>query len=189
MSQPQVATPQAFNDIQSVSWAYDSIMKLFDEGIVSASSDGRFRPDDNITREEFVKLIVCAFAPDAEASSHKFTDATENAWYNEYISKAYALGIVTGYPDGSFGVGENISREDMVTVIARALEALGNSFENSTSMTFSDKDEISAYAYDYVEALTSLGVINGMGNGTFAPKSTATRAQAAKVIASLIDIY
>lgn len=187
--QTPVEAAKTFTDLDSVEWAYDSIMKLYNAGVISAADDNKFRPDDNITREEFVKLVVCAFLEDTEASNYKFADAEADGWYNEYLAKAYSAGISTGYPDGSFGIGEKITREDMVTICARALEALGKDMTDGAEPSFKDAAAISDYAKKYVTALTKTGVINGMGDGTFAPKANATRAESAKVIAQLMEKY
>jgi len=184
-----VEAETVFTDLAYASWATDSIMTLYKSGVISYPADGKFRPNDNITREEFVKMLVCAFGETAPYSEHRFTDEAEGAWYNAYLNKAYALGITKGYPDGSFGIGERISREDMITMCARTLEILGQNVAVSGELTFTDAGYVSDYAYAYVNALTQLGVINGMSDGSFAPKATATRAQAAKVIAKLMEIY
>ena len=64
-------------------------MTLYRAGIISDAPDKKFRPNDNITREEFVKMIVCAFAGDTASAPHKFADEVDGAWYNTYLSKAY----------------------------------------------------------------------------------------------------
>ena len=184
-----IETAKAFNDLTEASWATESIMTLYRAGIISDAPDKKFRPIDNITREEFVKMIVCAFAGDTASAPHKFADEVDGAWYNTYLSKAYALGITKGREDRTFGVGQNITREDRVTICARALEVLGNSMTTTENMNFPDKSEIADYAYGYVNTMVNLGIVNGMGDGTFAPKANATRAQAAKSIASLMELY
>ena len=188
-SNPFVNPGTIFTDLSRTQWAIESIMSLYSANIISYPADGKFRPDDDITREEFVKMIVCAFGESAPVIEHHFTDEAEDAWYNEYLSKAYALGITKGYPDGSFGVGKKISREDMVTMCARTLELLGYNITSSGTLSFSDSADISEYAYAHINALADLGVINGMGDGSFAPKATATRAQSAKVIAMLMELF
>ena len=182
-------TATEFSDLADAAWAIESIMMLRENGVVSASADKLFRPNDSVTREEFIKLIICAFAPDMAESDYTFTDCPGDAWFASYVRKAHHLGILNGYPDGSFGAGENITREDMVTLIGRMLEALGYEINGGNRLEFTDAYAVSDYAGKYVAALTELEVINGMGNGTFAPKQTATRAQAAKVIAGLMEKY
>lgn len=178
-----------FTDLGAASWATDSIMTLYKKGVISPAADNKFRPGDMVTREEFVKMIVCAFLGNADYASHRFADEADGAWYSLYLSKAYHAGIALGYPDGRFGVGENITREDMVTICSRTLESLGKNINTSADSGFSDASSISDYAYGYVNAMAKLGVVNGVGDGTFAPKKNATRAEAAKVIAKLSELY
>lgn len=189
-SQPAAdsGTGTVFTDLASVPWAEESINTLFSKGIISKSEDGRFRPNDSITREEFTKLVVCAFSDEQQYEQKLFSDSVDGAWYNKYISIAYDKGIATGYPDGSFGIGDNISREDMATLCLRAFTLTGKILPADRSCEFSDKSLISGYAVENVTKMAQAGIINGMGDGTFAPKANATRAQAAKIIAALIAL-
>lgn len=179
---------KVFSDLPSGHWAEASVMILYDKGIISAADNQNFRPEENITREEFVKLLVCLCAQNEQMSDYRFTDATENAWYHEYLVKAYAAGITTGYPDGRFGIGESITREDMAVLCARAVEYVGMTLAKDKSVEFTDKAEIAEYAQNYISVLVELGIISGMDDGSFAPKATATRAQAAKMIAALMTV-
>jgi len=86
-------------------------------------------------------------------------------------------------------VGESITREDMVTMCARTLELSGVTVSSDEESVFADSEFISDYAKGYVSFFASSGIINGMGDGTFSPKATATRAQAAKIINGLINFY
>jgi len=77
----------------------------------------------------------------------------------------------------------------MVTICSRTMEIMGKPVVATAGASFTDSAQISDYAVNYVNAMVSIGVINGMGNGSFAPKANATRAQAAKVIATLMELY
>ena len=165
-------------------------MKLYNSGVISRSADGKYRPSDNITREEFVKLLAESFfAEYITGDTASYTDALPGAWYSKYLAAASKAGVVGGKGDGSFGVGESITREDMVTMAARAMELKGISLNKNVGSVFSDSSAIADYAKDYVNALVSDGIVNGMGDGTFSPKSNANRAQAAKVICALMEKY
>lgn len=186
-AEPTPVVPEgAFTDIASVEWAKESIEALADMGVLSGKGDGRFCPDDKVTREEFVKIIVAAFdLADADAECD-FADVSKDSWSYPYIAVAANLGIVSG--DGTaFNPALGISRQDMAVIIHRVFEYLGAEVEGN-SINFDDNTDISDYAKDAVETLTSAGVINGMGDGNFAPRGTVTRAQAAKVVYSLLDI-
>ena len=184
---PTPVVPEGtFSDVASVEWAKESIEALADKGILNGKGDGKFAPNDNVTREEFVKIIVVAFdLNDAEAESD-FADVSKDSWSYSYVASAAKLGIVSG--DGaSFNPKAGISRQDMAVIIHRVFEHLGAEIKGE-AVAFDDNAEISEYAKAAVEALTAAGIINGMGDGTFAPAGTVTRAQAAKVVYGLLNL-
>ena len=111
---------------------------------------------------------------------------SEDAWYYGYVASLCEKGIITGYGK-SFGTGDLITREDMAVMALRALNAKGESL-NFESDEFSDDGAISDYAKTAVYSLKNAGIINGMGDGSFAPKFNSTRAQAAKIISGLIGL-
>ncbi len=175
-----------FDDIEDVEWARDAIVTLAEKSIVSGIGGGKFNPNGNVTREQFTKIVVGAFVPEAEIVALPFKDVSADAWYTEYIAKAYGKEIVGGMGDGSFGVGMNITRQDMCVMIYNAARALGMNFELSED-TFADDSLISDYAKEAVYALKKAGAVNGINNDEFGPLGFATRAQAAKIIYFLIQ--
>ncbi|MBP3361273.1 MAG: S-layer homology domain-containing protein [Clostridia bacterium] len=188
---PQKGQNEIFDDLGDYPWAKEGVEFLYSRGIISEAEDKKFRPSDNITREEFVKLIVCAFCDDLSAREHEFSDADKNAWYSVYLWTAYAEGIAEGYEDGRFGIGESITREDMVTMVCRAISKAGilpDPEDKAGALNYTDADSISDYALEYVRIMSLYGAVSGMGDGSFAPKATANRAQAAKVIYQLLEL-
>lgn len=177
-----------FTDIDNFEWAYTAIEHLYNNKILNGKSDTLFAPNDNITREEFAKLVVSAFGLEG-SSKLKFKDVSEDAWYREYIEIAVANGIVNGVSEEEFGVGRNITREDMAVMILRAVDKTGTDteiiVENPTEL--SDLGSVSEYAKTAVDFMIKRGAINGI-NGEFKPKSAATRAQAAKILYQIIKI-
>ena len=96
--------------------------------------------------------------------------------------------MVSGYDDGSFGVGKTITREDMAVLAYRILEHTGMSLDSvNEKIVFDDENEISAYALESVGAMQEAGIINGTGDNMFSPKGGATRAMAAKIIYELLQ--
>ena len=140
-----------------------------------------FDPNANVTRSEFVKMIAVALGFDMQNKSCEFDDLNESMWQYPYIAAASGLGIVNGYSDGSFGINEPISRQDMAVIAERALRKYGKSFSDGKS-DFTDDGDISQYARDAIANLVGAGIITGMPDGTYAPKSNVTRAQAAVII-------
>ncbi len=177
-----------FVDLSTSPWAKESIARLYEAGVISPAADNCFRPEDNITRAEFVKMLTVAFGLQLIYENSGFTDAVENEWYQPYLSSAKAAGIIQGYPDGSFGVDEPISRQDMAVTAYRTVTTLNRSLKTAADgAEFLDRADISDYAIEAVDAMRRAGVINGMEDGTFRPLENAARAQAAKVICGLLD--
>ncbi len=188
---PVIAAPSAesaaFADLDGSEWAKDSIESLYKKGIVAQSEDKKFRPDDNITREEFVKLLAAALGLSPSGEKSGFSDTADGAWYEPYLSAARAAGIISGNDDGSFGVGSCITRQDMSAMAYRAVCAAGKTLaKTAAAAEFSDAASVSEYAREAVSAMQTGGIISGMGDNTFAPLEYSTRAQAAVIIARLL---
>ena len=185
---PDSEQPQtAFEDLENYQWAQESIALLLEKNIVTMSQDGAFRPQDAITREEFVKLLVEAL--DISHGAAQFGDVSGNEWFAPYVGGAQEAGIVLGDAQGNFGVGENITRQDMVTMILRALSQVGKELpQEEEAVEFTDASSIAPYALEAVEKMSRAGIITGMEDGRFAPEEYADRAQAAVMIARLLQV-
>ncbi len=177
-AQPQT-TVRTFTDINSVGWAKEAIDSLLAAGVINGYDDGTFRPDNNVTREEFVKIIVTAFG--ITGGSAEFKDVAANRWSHGFIAAAAGAGIVNGTTDGSFMPEAPITRQDAAVIIHRTLYSMGKA-PAAAETAFSDSDAISEYAKDAVGALVSAGVINGTDDNTFDPLGNTTRAQAAVMV-------
>ncbi|WP_430082480.1 S-layer homology domain-containing protein [Paenibacillus ferrarius] len=179
----------SFNDLSGAAWAKDSIVKLASRGIVDGVSDHAFNPNAHVTRAEFVKMLMQAFdLADATATS-SLTDVQADAWYASSIAAAQKLGIVQGKADGSFGVNDEITREDMSVLIYRVSELLRVKLGGtSTGGAFADQANISPYAVKAVEQMKASGIVNGVDGGKFAPQDAANRAQAAVIIDRLFQL-
>ena len=101
-------------------WAKESILALVDQDIINGYSDGTFRGDNNVTREEFIKMMVTAFDVYDAGATCAFSDVEEGAWYYPYVASAAESGLAYGKEDGTFGCGENITRQDMAVIVYRA---------------------------------------------------------------------
>lgn len=176
-------TTETFTDMNNASWAKEAVYGLYEKNIVSGKTATEFYPNDNITRAEFVKLLVLSKGSELDANEWIFTDVTADDWYFKYVNKAYMLGIVTGDDMGNFNPNSLITRQDMATMVYRLI---GNGVEKGDLSVFTDSDQISDYAKSAVSYLVAEGIINGMGDGSFAPMQNATRAQAAQLIYNII---
>lgn len=168
-----------FDDVQSGFWGENAIYELVKAGVIAR--DTSFRPNDNITREEFVKLAVEAFGLYSEAAECDFDDVDRSAWYYRYVASGVNAGVISGISGSLFGTGELITRQDMAAIIARLLVNCGEELKAGES-GFDDGELIADYAKDAVAALCSGGILSGMGDNRFEPLANATRAQAAVLL-------
>lgn len=176
------ALKPSFDDIDSVEWAKEGILALAEKGIINGKEKNIFLPNDYITREEFVKIVVMAFGFKGD-SDIKFEDVKDDAWYAPYVKTAVANKIINGVNDTEFGIGMNITRQDMATVLGRIIDEAGIKLETiQDTVSFADEEEIAEYAANYMLVLAKKGVISGTGDNRISPGENTTRAQAAKVI-------
>ncbi len=175
-----------FSDIGSVSWAQKAIVAMSAVGIVTGKEDGKFAPNDNVTRAEFIKMLIgmleYAKLIDTSDKSCDFTDVADDAWYHDVVAIAVNNGIVTGVSDTEFAPDANITRQDMAVMVQRAAAAANLSLPKGAEITFTDSAAISDYAASAVESMARAGIINGFDDGSFSPNSNATRAQAVVII-------
>ena len=146
-----------------------------------------------ITREEFaavaVKYYEALTGKEAKLDKNKENPFTDVSAAQEDILIAYQLGVVNGMTATTFAPGGILTREQAVTMLGRVAELVatgavgnGSALEKGTKqVTFTDAGSIGGWAQNYVDYFVSHGVIDGMGNGAFAPKNNMTREQAMKV--------
>ena len=168
-------------------WAESAINDMGSRMIVSGVSASSFEPDRSITRAEFSAVLVRALGLAPGKGITDFTDVDSSKWYAGYIETAYAYGIITGYDAKSFRPGNFITREQAMTMIARAMKITELKFETSSDLaSFKDVSEISPYALDSVTACVSSGLVNGRDGDHIAPKAGITRAEIAVIVQRLL---
>ncbi|MFA7636486.1 MAG: S-layer homology domain-containing protein [Monoglobales bacterium] len=170
-----------FTDLAGVDWAVEAIRALYLEKVIDGVSENRFDPDANVTREQFVKIIVNAFNLVGTGKKASFDDVDQNEWYAPYINTAVELGIINGISADEFGVGQNISRQDMTVIMYRVAKFKGIAINAKSNKQPKDISSVDDYAVEAVNALYQAEIINGVSEGVFAGYQTATRAQAAKL--------
>lgn len=188
--QPELLPTNIFDDIASVSWAEEAIVALAEREVIAGKGDNKFCPNDNITREEFAKIIALTFFDDKAPAAIEFKDVPQNAWYYKPVAIAYGVGIVEGIGNSLFGTGEYISRQDAAVMACRAAERAGiwSAEENDNEGAFFDDNDIADYAKNAVYTLYEKGVVNGKGDSVFQPKARITRAETAKIVYALLQM-
>ncbi|WP_169833035.1 S-layer homology domain-containing protein [Geosporobacter ferrireducens] len=176
-----------FTDVPENHWAFDVIHELRDKDIVKGMSETEFAPAKQMTRAEFVTLLVNTLGLEATGSS-RFVDISENAWYANTVQAAYEAGIVKGMSETHFAPNKNITREEMATMILQAYELkIGEKVEDAEEATFADEEQISAWAKENVNKVVAVGLMKGRAEDQFAPKGITNRAEGAQVIFNLLN--
>lgn len=177
-----------FTDVAEEHWAFEAVQALAEKDVLSGVGNGKFEPEAPVTREAFVTMLARAFTFSAQPESVAFTDAEEGAWYTDAVNTLAACEIIRGYADGSFGVGQMISRQDMAVLILRVADYLDINLDVTRAFeTFADQAVIADYAAEAVEVLYQSGIVNGMGDGSFAPENSVTRAEASCIIYRILQ--
>lgn len=184
INKPETSLP-SLSDIVG-HWAEDSIAELVEKGIVSGSGDGKFYPENNITRAEFSKMLVDTMEIDTNTGAQQqFTDVDNSAWYYGYVMALYKQGIMSGYEDGTFCPDNSITRQEMAAVIYRVLQSRGIPMDDEAE--FTDISEVSEYARTAVVKLGGAKILSGF-DGYFRPADSLTRAEAAVVMLKTYNI-
>lgn len=147
-------------------------------GIVTGYSDGSYHPNQKVTRAEFATMLAKAFGlPNSSGSS--FSD-TQGHWASESIAALQAKGVITGYSDGSFHPNQEISRAEIVAMLAR----LTNYVPNASNLYL---DVATNWASEQINAFATAGIVTGKGNELFKPNDAASRAESVAMIIRLLD--
>ena len=176
----------SFSDVTG--WAEAYIDYLAARGVVNGVGDGKFMPQNPVTRAEFVKMLALLSGDEIQpVTESRFKDVDTNSWYAPYVSWASEKGYVFGVSDTAFAPNDKITREQIALIIQRFAdkEEYGLASKNDGKV-FADSTDISGYARDAVTFLSTTDIISGRNNNLFAPKDSATRAESAKMLAVLL---
>ena len=176
----------SFKDVSIDDWYFEAVTALADKGIVEGITDNEFRPNVNVKREEFVKMLILAYNAVDYNAECSFTDTEKNRWYYSYIATASKMGLVNGINENQFGLGFDITRQDLAKIVYGAMNAMGDKVQ-SASASYADMSKISDYAQEGVSALSAAGIFAGFEDNTFRPTQKVTRAMAAQVIYRVLN--
>ena len=173
-----------FQDMYEHGWAMKAVDTLYEKDVLHTNGYS-YRPAEEITRGDFVMFLVRTLGLRTDASEN-FSDVDPISYYGKEIATAKELGIINGVGDNAFMPETAITRQDLMTICARALKTLGKLEESGETASFTDSDAISDYARDAVNQMTAMGIIKGNPDGTVKPLSNTTRAEAAVIMERLV---
>jgi len=154
-------------------WAQVKIQSWIDKGLIKGYPDGTFKPDQDITRAEFMALVNRAFGYTAVAPI-TYTDVKAGSWYAPEVAKAQAAGYISGYPDGTMKPENPITREEVATIVARIKNLTSDA---NAADKYTDAAKIGSWSKGQVGAVTSAKIMQGYPDGSFMPQGLMTRAE------------
>jgi len=174
-----------FLDVPSGSWFEEAVNNAVDQDLFNGTSDTEFSPNDKMTRAMLVTVLsrMQGIDPDSYTGS-SFQDVPTGQWYSAAVEWAAQNGIVNGLTDTTFGPNENITREQIATILYRYTQYRGIDVFGANSNKFNsfpDRYDCSTWAFSSMVWATCYGVINGM-DGKLQPQALATRAQVAQMM-------
>ena len=179
-----------FTDVPNSHWAASYIYSLVEQGVIKGKTPVLFGPEDNLTRAELVALLARLGGVEPSQDVSGFADVAKTAWYAQELTWAVKGGVIEGVGDNRFAPLQAVSRQDMAVMMMRFAAYRGLKLPpKEQTRTFSDDADISAYARDAVASLQLAGFVGGYEDGSFKPQGSISRAEAAKLLALLNDMY
>ena len=183
-----------YSDVNQSAWYASYVNKISELNAFSGYEDGTFRPDNQITQEEFIKTVVCLICGELNESNAPTVKNTWNSkwssWAIPYLDKAFELGLITEQDTMFKLVGIPCNRGEMAKVITRAVEYLKEDSvaDTSTYITkLKDYNRMKEEYKPYVLQAYAKGILSGYDDGTFRDDGLLTRAEASSVLLRLID--
>lgn len=184
--------PIEFKDVDK-HWAKDAVNEMGSRMVVGGVGNDIYAPDRDITRAEFAAIMVKALGLKPGTGNNPFSDVKEGVWYVQYIETAYQYGIISGYGNGKFGPQDTISREQAMTMIAKAMNITGLKVDVGSAeledllQGFVDSDKAVNWAKESITKCIKSGIVSGRSGNTIAPKANITRAEVAVIVKKLLQ--
>lgn len=184
--------PVEFSDM-AIHWAKDTVNDMGSRMVVSGVGGNTYDPNRNIARAEFAVIIVRALGLAPGIGETIFTDVASSDWYSDYISSAVSYGLLSGYGDGTFKPQGTITREEAMSIVARAMNitklrpVMTDSQVASSLLEYEDRNLVSGWAKNEIAANLEAGIITGRTSATICPKENVTRAEVAVIMQKLLQ--
>ena len=177
-----------FKDFDRNAWYADAVSAAVDNGLLYGKSSTIIDPNGAMTRAEMAAIINRSFGCYVKADISKYKDVSKSKWYFDDIAMSVQMGTYNGRSSSSMAPDAPITREEAMTVVARALELDYDAYAKTDLSKFSDRDKISNWALPYVRAMVGADYIHGRTRG-LAPLDNITRAEFAQIFYNIIGTY
>ena len=174
---------EPFLDVNEGDWFYDAVAYAYENGLMDGVGGNRFAPNSATTRAQLVTILYRMEGQPAVSGDLPFTDVESGTWYTDAILWAAQNGIVNGVNDTEFAPGNDLTREQLVTILYRYAESKGYDVSASADLAgYPDGEEIQAYAREAMAWAVAENIIQGMEDDTLKPAGNASRAQIATIL-------
>ncbi len=174
---------EPFLDVNEGDWFYDAVAYANENGLMDGVGGNRFAPNSATTRAQLVTILYRLEGQPAVSGDLPFTDVEAGTWYTNAVVWAAQNGIVNGVGDDTFAPGNDLTREQLVTILYRYAEAKGYDVSASADLAgYPDGEEIQAYAREAMAWAVAENIIQGMEDDTLKPAGNASRAQIATIL-------
>ena len=177
-----------FKDYDRTAWYAEAVSAAVDNGLLYGKSSTIIDPNGDMTRAEMAAIINRSFGCYKQADISQYKDVAKSKWYYNDVALAVQMGTYNGRSNSSMAPDAPITRQEAMTVVARALELDYDAYAKTDLSTFSDRSEISNWALPYVRAMVGADYIHGRGK-ILAPQDNITRAEFAQIFANIIKNY
>ena len=175
-----------FKDVNKNAWYHEAVDYAVSNSLFSGTSNNTFEPNAAMTRAMLV-TVLWRYAGSPKEGTNNFIDISNGQWYTDAVAWAAKNEIVNGVGNGKFAPNNNISREQIASILYRYAQQLGLNTSKSTKLTnFPDGSSVSSYAKDAVSWAVAEGLITG-SNGKLLPQDNATRAQVAAILMRFVQ--
>ena len=174
--------PLPFHDVTEGDWFYDAVRCAYENSLMDGVGDNLFAPNSQTTRAQLVTILHRLAGQPAVSGDLIFTDVEAGTWYADAVAWAAENGIVNGTTDTTFAPGEDITREQLVTVLYRYAESKGYDVSASADLSgYPDAGQVQDYAQPAMAWAVAEGIVEGV-DGNLNPTGDATRAQIATIL-------
>ena len=177
-----------FRDYDRSAWYAEAVSAAVDNGLLYGKSANVLDPNGDMTRAEMAAIINRSFGCYKTADISQYEDVSKSKWYYKDVALAVQMGTYNGRSSSSMAPDAPISRQEAMTVVARALELDYDAYAKTDLSAFSDRDKISAWALPYVRSMVGAGYIHGRGK-ILAPLDNITRSEFAQIFFNIIGTY
>ena len=181
-----------FTDLAAGAWYEDSVAYVYRHDLMSGFSEDTFGPNAALSRAQLCQILYNMEGRPAVTGSGSFSDLADGAWYTDAVTWAASQGIVDGYGGGLFGPDDNITREQLASILYRYAQARGDDVsvgEDTNILSYSDAADVAEYAVSAMQWACGAGVITGISESALAPRGEATRAQTAAMLMRFCEQY